>query len=64
MIKQQSQQSAALFLYLPSPPAVAPGHAESSALQHEYLQLLTKLTNDLPPTVFVYGVSAVTSTTL
>ncbi|XP_034238432.1 solute carrier family 12 member 9 [Thrips palmi] len=64
MIKQNSLQSAALFLYLPSPPAVAPGHAESSALQQEYLQLLTKLTNDLPPTVFVYGVSAVTSTTL
>ncbi|KAJ1528503.1 hypothetical protein ONE63_006910 [Megalurothrips usitatus] len=64
MIKQQSQQSAALFLYLPPPPAVAPGHADYSVLQTQYLQLLTKLTNDLPPTVFVYGVSAVTSTTL
>ncbi|KAK3932808.1 Solute carrier family 12 member 9 [Frankliniella fusca] len=64
MIRAQSQQTAALFLYLPPPPAVAPGHADYSMLQSEYLQLVTKLTNDLPPTVFVYGVSAVTSTTL
>lgn len=64
MIKQQSEQSAALFVYLPAPPGVAPGHAEFNSLQSEYLQLLTKLTNDLPPTVLVYGVSAVTSTTL
>lgn len=64
MIRQQSQQSATLFLYLPLPLAVAPGHADSNSLQAEYLQLLTNLTNDLPPTVFVYGISAVTSTTL
>ncbi|XP_026285624.1 solute carrier family 12 member 9 [Frankliniella occidentalis] len=64
MIRKQSQQTAALFIYLPPPPAVAPGHADYSMLQAEYLDLVTKLTNDLPPTVFVYGVSAVTSTTL
>ncbi|XP_015593727.1 solute carrier family 12 member 9 [Cephus cinctus] len=62
LIRNHSSQTAAVFIYLPAPP-VANAWAEDT-LHMQYLQLLTELTVDLPPTVLVHGVSAVTSTTL
>ncbi|XP_021924714.1 solute carrier family 12 member 9 isoform X2 [Zootermopsis nevadensis] len=59
LLRQHSEQTVASFLYLPVPP-----HGEEAAVYPTYLQLLTELTADLPPTVLVHGVSAVTSTTL
>lgn len=62
LIKQHSPQTAAVFIYLPGPP-VSNSWNEATVYSH-YLQLLTELTADLPPTILVHGVSAVTSTTL
>ncbi|KAJ9592431.1 hypothetical protein L9F63_015847, partial [Diploptera punctata] len=56
LLRQHSEQTAASFLYLPKPPQ---GENEAT-----YLQLLTEMTADLPPTVLVHGIHAVTSTTL
>jgi len=56
IMREQSEQTALTFVYLPPPPRV-----KNSG---QYLQCLTELTADLPPTVMVHGVSAVTSTTL
>jgi len=56
IIRQNSEQTALTFVYLPPPPRV-----KNSG---QFLQCLTELTADLPPTVLVHGVSAVTSTTL
>jgi hypothetical protein len=55
LLREHSEQTAACFLYLPVPP-----HGDDPT----YLQLLTELTADLPPTILVHGVSPVTSTTL
>lgn len=62
LIRQHSDRTAATFVYLPSPPTSNTWDEES--LFRQYLQLLTELTADLPPTILVHGVSAVTSTTL
>lgn len=59
LLRQHSEQTAASFLYLPVPP-----HGDEAVMYPTYLQLLTELTADLPPTVLVHGVSPVTSTTL
>jgi hypothetical protein len=59
LLRQHSEQTAASFLYLPVPP-----HGDEAVIYPTYLQLLTELTADLPPTVLVHGVSPVTSTTL
>ncbi|KAH3824105.1 hypothetical protein DPMN_125933, partial [Dreissena polymorpha] len=56
-IKSASQRTALTFLYLPRPPK------DSSQLE-TYLEQLTSLSVDLPPTVFVHGLHPVTSTTL
>lgn len=56
IIRQNSEQTALTFVYLPPAPKVK--------TSGQYLQCLTELTADLPPTVLVHGVSAVTSTTL
>ncbi|XP_054268186.1 solute carrier family 12 member 9 [Macrosteles quadrilineatus] len=56
IMRLQSEQTALTFVYLPPPPQVK--------ISSQYLQCLTELTADLPPTVMVHGVSAVTSTTL
>lgn len=62
LIRQHSSQTATTFIYLPGPPAS--NTWDEDDMYRQYLQSLTELTVDLPPTVLVHGVSAVTSTTL
>ncbi|XP_063984518.1 solute carrier family 12 member 9 [Diachasmimorpha longicaudata] len=62
VVRGQSGASAAVFMYLPAPPNASSW--EEGTVYQQYLQLLTELTVDLPPTVLVHGISAVTSTTL
>lgn len=59
LLRQHSEQTAASFLYLPIPP-----DGDEATVFSSYMQLLTELTADLPPTILVHGVSPVTSTTL
>ncbi|XP_050440936.1 solute carrier family 12 member 9 [Adelges cooleyi] len=60
LIRKQSAETAICFVYLP-----IPKDPRGSELQNvSFLNALTELTNNLPPTVLVHGVSAVTSTTL
>lgn len=60
LIRNHSTETAVCFVYLPMPKEL-----KGSNLQNvTYLNDLTDLTNNLPPTVLVHGVSAVTSTTL
>jgi solute carrier family 12 (potassium/chloride transporters), member 9 len=61
LIRQNSDNSAAIFVYLPSPPETVRGQSPEA---ETYLNLLTELTQGLPPTVLVRGVSSVISTTL
>lgn len=62
IIQERSNQSACTFLYLAPPPNINSSNWESASRQ--YLELLTELTVDLPPTILVHGVHTVTSTTL
>lgn len=62
LIRQHSSQTATIFIYLPAPPVS--NTWDENTIYHQYLQLLTELSTDLPPIVLVHGVSAVTSTTL
>lgn len=49
MLRERSDQTAAIFIYLPKPPRIdSPNWSETSL---QYLELLTELTADLPPTV-------------
>lgn len=57
MISEQSSSSSVVYLYLPLPPS-------SQSLADDYLEQLTQLTDNLPPTVLVHGLNPVTSTTL
>lgn len=62
IIRERSDQTALSFIYLAAPPKLAtPDFAQRSA---SYMELLTELTAELPPTILVHGVSTVTSTTL
>lgn len=62
IIQDRSNQTAVTFLYLAPPPVNdSPEWQETSK---KYLELLTELTVDLPPTILVHGVHTVTSTTL
>uniref|UniRef100_T1GZ79 SLC12A transporter C-terminal domain-containing protein n=1 Tax=Megaselia scalaris TaxID=36166 RepID=T1GZ79_MEGSC len=55
IIQEKSSATAASFIYLPAPPKLySPNWNKKS--QH-YLNFLTELTNDLPPTILVHGVS-------
>ncbi|XP_014206064.1 solute carrier family 12 member 9 isoform X2 [Copidosoma floridanum] len=62
LIREYCSQTAAVFIYLPAPPSS--NTWDKNTLHRQYLQFLTELTVDLPPTILVHGVSAVTSTTL
>lgn len=56
-VRRRSGETAVTFLYLPMPPAQESQHAK-------YLDCLSALTDQWPPTLLVRGVSPVTSTTL
>uniref|UniRef100_A0A8D8B8V6 Solute carrier family 12 member 9 n=1 Tax=Culex pipiens TaxID=7175 RepID=A0A8D8B8V6_CULPI len=62
IIRDKSNATAVTFMYLPAPPKV--GTIDYKERCHHYLDLLTELTYDLPPTILVHGINAVTSTTL
>ena len=55
LLLQNSASTAVMFLYLPLP-------TETSG--SEYLTAVSTLTDNLPPTVLVHGISPVTSTNL
>ncbi|XP_054716395.1 solute carrier family 12 member 9-like [Uloborus diversus] len=57
MIKQHSQYTTVLFLYLPPPPP-------TTESQLQYLEQIDLMTQNLPPTLLVHGISPVTSTAL
>ncbi|CAG9768304.1 unnamed protein product [Ceutorhynchus assimilis] len=57
LIRDQTAETAVTFIYLPAPP-VEDEHVAS------YYSNLEIISRDLPPTIFVHGVSMVTSTTL
>ena len=57
LIKEHSVNSAVVFSHLPTPPT-------ADTMYEEYLHRLTLLTDGLPPTVLVHGLSPVMSTTL
>lgn len=62
IIRERSDATAVTFIYLAPPPRIdSPNWKQTHGC---YLDLLTELTADLPPTILVHGVSAVTSTTL
>ena len=56
-VRRRSSETAVTFLYVPIPP---PNKADYA----KYLDCLTTLTENWPPTLMVRGVSPVTSTTL
>lgn len=62
IIRDQSNQTAVTFIYLAPPPRVNSKHWKETSFQ--YLELLSELTVDLPPTILVHGINPVTSTTL
>ncbi|XP_055597931.1 solute carrier family 12 member 9 isoform X2 [Uranotaenia lowii] len=62
IIRDKSNATAVTFMYLPAPPKLSTIDYKEKC--HHYLDLLTELTYDLPPTILVHGVNAVTSTTL
>ena len=56
-VRRRSSETAVTFLYLPSPPTKERDYVK-------YLDSLTTLTDNWPPTLMIRGVSPVTSTTL
>jgi len=57
LIRQQCDKTSCLYLYLPRPP-------RDKTLCQRYIRVLDMLSNDLPPIMFVHGVSSVTCTRL
>jgi hypothetical protein len=57
LIRQQCDNTSCLYLYLPRPP-------RDKSLSQRYMRVLDILSNDLPPVMFVHGVSSVTCTQL
>ena len=68
LIKERSHNTAIAFMYLPPPPTskqnVGATDDQLSKMRVRYLELLSILTEDLPPTVLVHGIHAVTSTAI
>ena len=68
LIKERSHNTAIAFMYLPPPPTskqkVGVTDDQLSKMRVRYLELLSILTEDLPPTVLVHGIHAVTSTAI
>ena len=56
-VRRRSSETAVTFLYLPTPPGKSENYVK-------YLDSLTTLTDNWPPTLLIRGVSPVTSTTL
>lgn len=57
LITSNSSNTVITFIYLPSP-------SKEEEAADTYLAMLDMISKDLPPTMFVHGVSTVTSTTL
>lgn len=57
LIRQQCDSTSCLYLYLPRPP-------RDKILSQRYIRVLDLLSHDLPPVMFVHGVSSVTCTQL
>ena len=57
LIREQCNNTRCLYLYLPRPP-------RNKTLSQRYIDVLNLLSNDLPPIMFVHGVSSVTCTRL
>ena len=68
LIREKSGNTAMSFIYLPRPPSSKSNNGDDqvtqSAQQARFLELLKLLTDNLPPTVLVHGIHAVTSTAL
>lgn len=62
IIRERSDQTAVSFIYLAAPPQI--GTSDFKERSARYIELLTELTAELPPTILVHGISTVTSTTL
>ena len=58
MIKDHCDKTAVVFMYLPPPKMI------DNVIDYNYLHQLNLLTSNLPPTLLVYGISPVISTTL
>jgi len=57
MLREHSVSTAITYVYLPEPP-------HSPAEYRPYFQKLSQLTEGLGPSVYVHGISPVTSTTI
>ena len=57
LIRQQCDSTACLYLYLPRPP-------RDRTVSARYIRVLDLLSHDLPPVLYVHGVSSVTCTQL
>ncbi|CAF2053610.1 unnamed protein product [Rotaria magnacalcarata] len=57
LIRQQCDNTSCLYLYLPRPP-------RDKSLFPRYIKVLEAISNNLPPVMFVHGVSSVTCTQL
>jgi solute carrier family 12 (potassium/chloride transporters), member 9 len=57
LIRQQCDNTSCVYFYLPRP-------AQDNTLSSRYIRVLDMLSTDLPPTMFVHGVSSVTCTQL
>lgn len=64
ILKNECNETAAVFLYLPVPPSLRYRNYTSDDVSRNYLDNLTTLTNNLPPTILVHGINTVTSTRL
>jgi potassium/chloride transporter 9 len=61
IIRDHSNSTAVTFMYLPPPPNISMNFRTKCV---NYLDLLSELTYDLPPTLLVHGLSTVTNTSL